>query len=210
MTKYFYLLALTLLIFFAAPATSYAQLDHLSPRYKITDEGSYIDENTLRKNYAFKYYERCNAVKIEGHSQQAQDDTCMCQAVHMMEYLRTPELEVMATGKGNVNVNNERLIPHVYAPCFEFYVEEQEYASCLKNKRVTRLNITGSRAHAVCECAKLEIANASRELAPAMLDYRIKRYPDIANRPFEYFIQSEEMSNERNKAVMHCIQQLRS
>ena len=98
------------------------------PRILVERDGTTLtpDDKAKRTEYANGYYKRCMSVPTPGFSEATTDMTCMCNTVHMLKALKTPELELMGTGKGPVAVNPRRLAVEVYAPCVEFGIVDLE------------------------------------------------------------------------------------
>lgn len=162
------------------------------------------DEQDKRAQYANQYYHRCSLQRFGDISAYAQDETCMCHAVHMIHHLRIEEMEVMGTGKGRYNVNRAVLLPQVYGPCMEFIVQEVEEQACYEMNRVRSFVRTQEEYQGVCKCAAREMAAMVRETASAQLAAMLARKMTVED-PYESIMRSESYQRERSKIITSCM-----
>ena len=156
-----------------------------------------------RKKYSEEYYQRCMQRPLPNLSSEAQDQMCMCHMVHMLRYLKTPEIETMGTGKGKVTVNPKRLLPQVYAPCLEFQIEEEERENCYDSNTVKDVVLTQNAYDAACACVTEGIVGMVRETAQPLTEMLMSM--GTVRDLYTTFTGSMEYTQERQKIYRRCI-----
>ncbi|MBU0858395.1 MAG: hypothetical protein KJ667_00505 [Alphaproteobacteria bacterium] len=200
------LIALTFMLLVCATGFAPAQAQDVLGLPSTDGRGNELlkTDEVLRTQYANQYYNRCAIQRTPGISGAAQDETCMCHTVHMVEHLRTEELQLMGTGKGPVSVNNKRLFTQVYAPCMEFVVSEIEEKACYDVTRVKDAVRTKEQYEATCMCVGQNIARSLRETASIQMEAMMVRNPGITDAT-QAIMSSPEYSRERATIISQCL-----
>jgi hypothetical protein len=193
-----------ILIALAAPAGAQDVLpDKVLPdAARNTDELQ--AEDSKRVDYANMYYKRCMSVPMPDVGPATQDLTCMCHTVHMVKALKMPELELMGTGKGSMNVNPIRLNVDVYAPCVEFAITEIETNNCYSDRAVTSRAKNQTQFESVCDCIGDNIATVVRETAVPQIA-AIQSEPQGVTDPVQSIRRSYAFAQERLRIRQECI-----
>lgn len=199
------LLVTALLFLFTADAAAQDVPDQIlgAPRAAQPNELT-PDDEAKRKEYANAYYKRCMSVPTEGFTEATTDMTCMCHTVHMLKALKTPELELMGTGKGPVAVNPTRLAVEVYAPCVEFGIVDLEEDNCYESYNVKLVGDTQEKYDGICDCFTRGVGQLVRETAVPQLA-AIAAQPQGVKDPFYDIMRSSSYVGERNALLKSCI-----
>lgn len=200
------ILALLLCICAAAPVMAQPAPDQVlgAPDARQGSELS-PDDKVQRTEYANGYYSRCMSVPQKTFTEATTDMTCMCHTVHMLKALKTPELELMGTGKGPVAVNPKRLAVEVYAPCVEFGIVDLEEDTCYDDYRVKEASGSQEEYEAICDCFTRGIGQVVRETAMPQLA-AIAEQPQGVQDPYYDIMRSSNYIRERNRLLEQCIQ----
>ena len=161
-------------------------------------------EDSKRVGYANMYYKRCMSVPMPDVGKATQDLTCMCHTVHMVKALKMPELELMGTGEGNMNVNPTRLNVDVYAPCVEFAITEIETNNCYTDRAVTSRAKNQTQFESVCDCVGDNIAALVRETAVPQMAALQSEPPGVTD-PVQSIRGSYAFAKERLRIRQECI-----
>ena len=163
------------------------------------------NDKAKRTEYANAYYKRCMSVPTEGFSEATTDMTCMCNTVHMLKALKTPELELMGTGKGTVAVNPKRLAIEVYAPCVEFGIVDIEQNACYEEFNVKLVADTQEKYDGICDCFAQGIGKMVRETAVPQMA-AIAEQPQGVLDPFYDIMRTGFYRRERSMLLEQCVQ----
>lgn len=162
-------------------------------------------DKAKRTEYANAYYKRCMSVPTQGFSEATTDMTCMCHTVHMLKALKTPELELMGTGKGPVAVNPKRLAVEVYAPCVEFGIVDMERDACYDEDNVKLVADTQEKYDGICDCFARGIGQLMRETAVPQMA-ALAEQPQGVQDPFYDIMRSSSYRRERSLLLEQCVQ----
>jgi hypothetical protein len=122
----------------------------------------------------------------------------------MLKALKTPELEVMGTGKGTVNVNPKRLNVEVYAPFVEFAIMELEQARCYASQMVKETAQTQEQYDGMCDCYTEELGRSVRQTAVPQLS-AIAEEPQGVTDPVNDIMNSYNHMRERHQILKACV-----
>lgn len=160
-------------------------------------------EDGRRTTYANMYYRRCMAQPMGQLSEATQDMTCMCHSVHMIKALEIPELELLATGKGSLNVNPRRMNVGVYAPCIEFAIAELEREECYDSDDIRSIIRSENEYQNVCDCIVAGLEGYLRETSVPHVEALTAR-PQGLRDPIGEIRTSYEFAKERGRLRYEC------
>lgn len=161
-------------------------------------------EELDRKEFADAYYDRCTAEDDPSLEGTAQEDTCICHMVHMLEYLETEELRTIGTGAGSVPLRKDVLFTKVYAPCLEFAVADMERRRCYNSNRVRRLSTTQQMYESACHCIATGAASFVRRYGEIHMAALLKRNP-VLDDPIGGVFRSYEFRDEIGRLYGTCL-----
>lgn len=180
--KYTILLALLLLVPFAAKA-----------------------QTPITRDQANQYYGNCvtEAAKTEQRfSVNSQKMFCGCTAAKMTESFTLEDMAAM-TDPNNPNARTalNKMIVNIYAPCMEAPTRDYHYSTCISNPQV---KILGGNAERVCSCSADKIAQHLKNNGARMFQDILARSPDIVD-PMQALYEDPQFQQFAQAQLTSCL-----
>ncbi len=108
-------------------------------------------QTVISKEMANAYYNSCLSKPDPRMKPETQAALCACTSAQMTEKMSVEDVQVMGqnnqAGRDKLNF----MLINVYAPCMSFPVSDMVEDSCLKDEKISMMQLKGSRP-ALCHC----------------------------------------------------------
>lgn len=181
--KYLFLIAISLLVPFAAQA-----------------------QTAITSEQANNYYANCvtqAAQSEQRFSKQAQELFCACTSARLSQGVFSLEDMKAMTDTNNPNARQSmnKMIVNVYAPCMDEPTREYHYNTCVANPQVDRL---GGNKEQLCRCASDQIAAHLRTNGAKQFQDILARDPNIAD-PMQALYDDQGFQTFAQSRLLGCL-----
>ncbi len=160
-------------------------------------------QTPIGNDAANTYYGNCVAKRDERMTEKTQEGLCACTAAKMMETMDAEDIQIMAQNNEAGRAKLNFMLLNVYAPCIQFPASDLVVGECMKDEKISMLNLKMDRA-TLCGCMGAHagewLASAGRDILARLL----KNDPNITD-PISPVMDSPEFRKASFEIMTLCM-----